>query len=136
MGTSEITKKLKIKRNIFCTLDYVIWIGVAIFTIVSTFCMLEAKDSGGMPILSEEVKALLVSLTCTSAVGIIAAIIIKDKIRTAVWMISLLICSLLYKEVGMYCILGAWFTDEYLIHSIFNYYKGRVKINKEIDLRM
>lgn len=135
MAKSEITKKLIKKRNIFAILDTIAWVGVGMFSAIMTFLMLDAKDKSGMPIISADFKALIVSVGITAIIGIVAAIVIKDKIRTAVWMLSLIMLTVIYKDLGMYCTLGAWFIDEYVIHSLYVHYRDRVKINKEIDLR-
>lgn len=135
MAKSERTKKLIKRRNIFFALSVLTWIGVALFTVISVFCLVEAKDSEGTPIFAPEFKQLLISLGVTTIIGIVCTLVIKDKLRTAIWMLCLILCTVMYKSVGMYSILGAWFIDEYVFHTFYNYYKTRVTINKEIDLR-
>lgn len=133
--TSDRTKSLIKKYRVFKWLDIACWVGIAIFTFISVLCLINGTDEKGTPIFSQEFKAFLVSLGVTTIVGIIAALIIKDKMRTAIWMLSLILCTVMYKEVGMYCILGAWFIDEYIFHALKVKYKNLIVINKEIDRR-
>lgn len=132
---SERTKSLKKKILIFGLLDFITWISVAVFTIVSVFCLIDAKDPTGTPIFSDQFKQALLGIGITTIIGIIFAIIIKDKIRTAVFIICVIACSIMYKEIGMYIILSIWLIDEYVFNLIYKHCKTKIVINKEIDLR-
>lgn len=134
MASSERTKSLRKKRNIFKALDIITWIGVAIAAFVISLVAINNRDPS-MPIFTEEFKALLVSLGVTVVIGIICSLVIKEKMRTAIWMISLVIFTVTCKEAGMFSILGAWALDEYIFHGLYEYYQKRLIINKEIDLR-
>lgn len=136
MATSERTKSLKRKRNFFATLSFALWIGTVLFLAIYAFALIGANPKeGGIEILSPEAKDILIGLGTTGIIGIIGVIIIKDKIRIFIWMCSLIMSVVLFKEVGMYVILGIWFVDEYILHNLYKYFAKRVTINKEIDLR-
>lgn len=135
---SERTKSLKKKRSLFGILTYGLWLGVAIFLAVFAFVKVGGSKEvaeEGMQILSPEMKDALIGLGTTVGVAAIGAIIIKDKIRTFVWMISLIISIILFDKVGMYVVLAVWLVDEYILNSLFKHYCHLVEINKEIDLR-
>lgn len=133
---SGITKDLKKKRNIFGIISVCLWLGCALASVISIFCKIDLTNPEGTPIFSEEFKALLISLGTTAIIGIIVACIIKNKVRTFIWMICTIINTVLFKEAGMYIILAIWFFDEYVFYGLYKHYADRVKINKEIDLRM
>lgn len=134
MAASERTKKLRTLRNVFSLLSFGLWLGVGIFSAITTFLALGDMEFGGA-VFSAEFKAMLASIGITTLIGLVLAIILKNKLRTAIWMISLVICSICYKEVGMYVVLGIWALDEYCFTLLANYYNKRLIINKEIDLR-
>lgn len=135
MQTSDRTKKLRRLRNGFFWADILCWLGMACFTVVSVICLIDSKDASGIPIFSEDFKALLVSLGATTVIGLIAALVIKDKIRTTIFMLCVILNSIMYKEAGMYVTLAVWFVDEYVLHGLYARYKLKTDINKEIDLR-
>lgn len=133
---SDRTKSLKKKRNLFGILSFVMFLGTALFFLISAFCKLDLTSPEGIPIFSDELKSMLVGLGTTACIGILGAVIIKDKIRTFLWMVSLVISVILYDQAGMFTVLGIWLTDEYVIHNLFKHYCHLVQINKEIDLRI
>lgn len=135
MKTSDRTKRLRKGKFGFLIADVVCWVGMAAFTVISVVCLLDKKDGSGTPIFSEDFKALLVSLGVTTIVGLIAALVIKDKMRATIYMLCLILNSVMYKEGGMYATLAVWFVDEYVFHALYERYKLKVSINKEIDLR-
>jgi len=136
MATREITKKIKKKRDFFGFISVGLWIGTALFCIIAIFCKIDLKNPEGIEIFTPEFKAWLISLGSTAIIGIILGFIIKDKIRTVVWMVCTVINACLFKDVGMYVTLAVWFTDEYIFHALYLRYKMRYAINKEIDKRM
>ena len=134
MKTSKRTKDLRKRRNIYLALSTILWVGAMVFTVISTFICV--GNSGGIfPIFSEEFKHLLLSLGITGIIGLVLTLFIKDKMRVAMWMLSLCICTAIYKEVGMYSILACWALDEYVFATLTKYYQTRLVINKEIDMR-
>ena len=132
---STRTKELRKKRNIFFVLSTVMWVGITVFSVVSVFVCIASNGNNGLPIFSNEFKHLLLSVGITGVIGLVAAIFIKDKLRTAIWMLSLCLCTAIYKEAGMYSVLGCWLIDEYVFTALTRYYHTRLVINKEIDLR-
>jgi len=141
---SPRTKKVRKLRNIFAALSTILWIGTALVLVAIVFSKLAltSKDAtvteatkATASILSEEVKNLLLSISTTAVIGILGTILIKDKMRTFIWMLNLVVCTVLYKETGMYVILVLWFLDEYILYSLYKHYKHLVVINKEIDRR-
>jgi len=136
MATSEITKEIKRKRNIFGAISAFMWVGTALASVIAMLCKLDATSSTGMPIFSEEFKSLLISIGTTALIGIVVACFIKNKIRTFIWMICTVLNAAAFKEVGMYITLALWLLDEYCFYLLYNHYKKRVEINKEIDQRM
>ena len=135
---SDRTKSLKKKRNLFAILSFGLWVGTLLFLAIYAFCTVgnaEEVAKQGIEILSKEVKDILIGLGITAIIGIIGVIIIKDKIRTFIWMLSLILAVILFKEAGMYVILCLWLVDEYIFTNLFHHYCHLVQINKEIDLR-
>lgn len=133
---SDITKQLKKKRNIFGAISVLLWVGTAIASVIAMLCKIDMDESSGTPIFSPEFKAFLVSLGVTVIIGIIVACIIKNKIRTFIWMICTVLNAAIFKEAGMYITLSLWFVDEYIMYALYKRYADRVKINREIDLRI
>lgn len=132
---SKRTKDVSKLSKIFFFSSFVCFIGVAIFTIIATFSHVGASNKTGMDILSDSVKTQVVSLSITMIIGLVLALIIKEKMRTTIYMLALLINSILFKEAGMYTILGIWAIDEYILTNLHKHYHNLLIINKEIDLR-
>jgi len=134
--TIEVTKK----RNIFGAISYALWIGTALILTFCAFATVGGEKAietahNTTTILSESAKAALLSIGTTAIIGIAASILIKDKLRTAFWMASVVMSAILYGSTGMYIILALWLIEEYVIHTLYKYYASKVSINKEIDLR-
>lgn len=134
---SARTKSLKKKRNIYGVISYGLWIGTALFMIIYALATkdLPAPKEGTIQFVTEEAKNWLFGLGLTAVIGIIGAIIIKDKIRTFIWMMSLIMSVILFGKGGMFTVLAIWFIDEYIIYALFKRNCRLVQINKEIDLR-
>ena len=135
MGKSKRTKDCKKLSIVFFVCSFVCFIGVALFAIIAAFSKVGGTEKEGMEIISEALKTRLVSLSITMIIGIVLALIIKDKIRTTIYMLALVVISILYKEVGMYVVLGVWALDEYVFTALHKHYKQLTTINKEIDKR-
>lgn len=134
--TIDVTKK----RNIFGFISYFLWITVVLVLVFFTFKkfstpaeIVESAESEGF--ISESGKAFILSTSITVIIGVIATIVIKDKLRTFFWMVSVVLSAVIFKSTGMYIVLGIWLVDEYVFHNLYKYYKSKVSINKEIDLR-
>lgn len=144
MSISARTKQVKMLRNIFGGISFALWIGTLLFFVITIYSRIATTgtedvaasvDSATIELLSKEMKDLLLSVSTTAIIGVLGTIIIKDKIRTFIWMLNLIMGVILYKEVAMYTVLAIWFIEEYVIHALYLYYKNAVQINKEIDRR-
>lgn len=133
MAKSARQKTLKRRMLLFGGISTLMWLCTAIVIVLLSFTKLKEKDSSGIPIFSEEIKSIVVSIGVTVAIGLCIAVIIKEKVRTAIYMGSLILATLLYKEVGMYTILGIWFTDEYIVYMLYKRFKKQYEIRREID---
>lgn len=132
--TSERTKSLIYKKRLFGIISFCLFIATALFFIITAFCKVDLpKSEGGF--IDEDLKSAAVGISTTSIICIIGVIIIRDKIRIFVWMVTLILAVLLYDKVGMFIVLGIWAIDEYVFYMIYKRYKRLVEINKEIDLR-
>ena len=129
------TKDVKKLSRIFFWLSVVCFAGVAIFTIIATFTHLGGSEKTGADILSDALKTQLISFSITTIICLILTLFIKEKIRTAIYMLALVINAILFKEAGMYTILAIWFVDEYIFTALHKHYKTLLTINKEIDRR-
>ena len=134
MGKSPRYISLRRKKIAYGIISTLMWIITGLTFIILSLAKIKQKDTSGIPIISPELKSLVTSIGVTALIGIILAIIIKDKIRTAVYMLSLILATIVYKEVGMYIVLGIWFIDEYIIHALYKKYSRKLEIRKEIDL--
>jgi cytochrome bd-type quinol oxidase subunit 2 len=132
---SKRTKDVRKLARIFGILSFVCFVGVAIFAIISVFSHIGGSEKDGMSIISEELKTVLISLSTTLVIVIIAALIIKEKARNTIYMLSLVSQALFFNKVALYIILGVWALDEFVFRFLHNRYKNLAIINKEIDLR-
>lgn len=140
MAKSKRTSEVIKKRNLFFIISLSMWVGTALFMVLSIVSKITSKEAVEETIestefLSPQLKAILFSLSTTLLIAIVASIIIKDKIRTFVWEVCVVIAAILFKETGLYIVLGLWFVEEYIFHALYIRYKEKVSINKEIDLR-
>ena len=135
MKKSERTKKVQNLSFIFGLSSLLCWLGVAIFSVIVAFSKVGGSEKTGVDILSDALKTKLISLSITVIIGLICALLIKEKARTTVYMLSLLLLTIVYGETAMYIVLSIWFTDEYVLHALHKRYKNLSTINKEIDLR-
>lgn len=131
---SSRAKDLKRKKIIFGLMSTLAWVVTGIVFVIIALSKFKTKDSSGVPIFSNEIKAMITSIGVTAVIGLVIGIIIKDKIRTFVFMASTVLATLMYKEVGMYIVLGIWLVDEYIIHSLYKKYSRLYEIRKEVDL--
>lgn len=135
--TSDRTKSIRKKRNLFGILSFVLWVGTALFLAIYAFCTVGNAEAAkeGTEIFTKEFKNILIGLGTTVLVALVGVIIIKGKIRTFVWMVSLILAVVLFKDAGMYVVLFIWLIDEYIFTNLFHHYCHLLQINKEIDLR-
>lgn len=134
-NVSQRTKDVKKRAVVYFIISTLMTVGVVLFTVISTFTKIGGTESTGKDILSEALKAQIISLSVTAIICLLLIFIIKDKVRHTLYMLSIIIAAIIYKEVGMYIVAGIWFVDEYIIHALYKRYKNLITINKEIDLR-
>ena len=132
---SKRTKDCAKLARVFFFLSFVCFIGVAIFTVIACFTRLGGSEEQGMKIISDELKTLLVSTSITILIVSVLAFFIKNKARTTIYMLALIVNGVLFKEVGMYSVLGVYALDEYVFTSLCKHYHSLHVINKEIDRR-
>lgn len=132
---SQRTKDVKKRAFIFWLLSTLITVGVVLFAVISTFSKIGGSESTGKDILSDAFKAQVISLSVTAIICVLLIFIIKDKIRHTLYILSIIIAAIIYKEVGMYIVAGVWALDEYVIHALYLRNKNLITINKEIDRR-
>lgn len=132
---SERTKNCAKLSILFRVLSIICFLGVALFTVIAVFSHVGGSEKQGIEIISEELKTRLVSLSVTVVIVAIAAFFIKNKMRTTIYMLALILNGILFKELGMYIILGVYFVDEFIFTALHQHYKQLTTINKEIDRR-
>ena len=133
---SKRTKDCRKQAIIFRVVSIVCWLGVAIFAVIAAFSKVGGSEKSGIDILSEAVKTKLISLSVTVIVGIIISLLIKEKARITIYMLSLILLTVVYGETAMYIVLAVWALDEYLFNALYKKYKRLIEINKEIDKRV
>ena len=69
----------------------------------------------------------------TAVIGTILTFFLKEGMRTFIWIVCVVLGSIVFGAPGMYTILAVWLLDDYVIHKLFIYYKGKLSIRKEIE---
>lgn len=142
--TSERTKHVRKLRNIFGLCSVLCWVGVALAVIIVALTKIGGASSNEVAAegdklieigVSQALKDKIVALGITTAIIIISAIFIKEKVRTTIYLISIVLMRICAGEIGSYIVLGVFALDEYIFHPLFKHYANKVTINKEIDLR-
>lgn len=133
MKASERTKSCKRKALAFTIISVLLWIGAALFAVISAITI--ATGGSGTHIITEEFKAKLISLSVSAIILLILTAFMGEKLRMLTWMLSMILSTICYGEVAMYIVFGVWLLDEYLFSNLAKYYRNKVSINKEIDLR-
>jgi len=138
MATSDRTKVLKKKRFLFFILSYGVWVATALFFTIFAFATLGKEQTMAQRIFgifSADAQKWLVALGSTTIIALIGTIIVKDKMMTFVWMVTLVLAVMLFGKAGMFIVLIIWGIDDYVLLPMFKHYCHLVQINKEIDLR-
>lgn len=129
---SERQKQLKKKALIFGIISWAMLFGLLTVYLIAGFANMNAvKD--GVQVFTEEAKHIVISMSITAIIGVIATIFLKEGMRTFIWIVCVVLGSLVFKEPGMYVALSLWLIDDYIIHKLFKYYQGKLSIRKEID---
>jgi len=129
---SERQKSLRKKAILFGIISWVTLFTLLTVYLISAFVNLNAIRDG-VQIFTDEAKHIIVSMSVTAIIGVIATIFLKEGMRTFIWIVCVVLGSLIYKEAGMYVALGLWLVDDYVIHKLFIHYKNKLVIRKEID---
>ena len=129
---SERYKQLKKKTIIFGIISWATLFTLLTVYLIAGFANMNAvKD--GVQVFTDEAKHILISMSVTAIIGVIATIFLKEGMRTFIWIVCVVLGSLVFKAPGMYVALGLWLVDDYVIHKLFKYYQGKLSIRKEID---
>lgn len=132
MIKSKRQKELKNKALIFGIISYATLFVLLTVYLISAFVNFNAVQDG-VQVFTEEAKKIVISMSITAIIGIIATFFLKEGMRTFIWIVCVILGSLVYKEPGMYIALGCWLIDDYVIHKLYLYYKNKLSIRKEID---
>lgn len=128
------TKICKKRMILFNMLSILIWIGIAIFSFVTI--LVKTSGSGSKDINNYiEIKSGLIGIGITILIALIISIFISNKLRTTLYMLSVIVAALIYGNVAMIIEFAIWSIDEYVFKSLAAYYKNAYITNKEIDLR-
>lgn len=137
MKTSTAAIVNKKKYLTYKVISIALWMSVAIFTLVTGLVKASGADLPGSEYveLTDSFKSTIVGFGITMVIALFIALFISNKLRTTVWMLSVIICTLVYGKVAMIIIFLSWFADEYIFFALAKKYKNKWEINKEIDLR-
>ena len=129
---SERQKQLRTKTLIFGIISWSMLFTLLTVYLIAGFANMNAvKD--GVQVFTDEVKHIVISMSITAIIGVIATIFLKEGMRTFIWIVCVILGSLVFKDTGMYIALSCWLIDDYVIHKLFLYYKNKLSIRKEID---
>ena len=132
MAKSERYKQLKKNTIIFGIISWATLFTLLTVYLIAGFANMNAvKD--GVQVFTDEVKHIVISMSITAIIGVIATIFLKEGMRTFIWIVCVILGSLVFKDTGMYIALSCWLIDDYVIHKLFLYYKNKLSIRKEID---
>lgn len=132
MAKSERYKSLKKKSIIFGIISYAAVFITMLVCLIAGYANFNAVHDG-IQVFTEEAKTVFVSMTVTAVIGVILTFFLKEGVRTFIWIVCVILGSIVFKEPGMYTVLGVWFIDDYVIHKLFLYYHDKLKIRKEIE---
>lgn len=129
---SDRQKQLKKKAILFGIISWATLFTLLTVYLISAFANLNAIRDG-VQIFTDEAKHIIISMSVTAIIGVIATIFLKEGMRTFIWIVCVVLGSLIYKDAGMYVALSLWLVDDYVIHKLFIHYKNKLVIRKEID---
>ena len=132
MAKSARYKSLKKRTVIFGILSFgMLFVSLLVCLIAGAIDINTVKD--GVQIFTDEAKTIFYSMSITAVVGTVLTFFLKEGMRTFLWIVCVVLSAIVFKEVGMYAILGTWLLDDYVIHKLFMYYKNKLSIRKEIE---
>ena len=122
---SQTTKTLKIKKNIFHGLSWLLTFA----PILIWLCVAMAKSN-------DLTKTSLAITILIAGMLTLVNLLLKYSIRSTIW-ILLIGMYIALKDITPLLIIIAVCTilDEFIVHPLYVHYRDRYKINKEIDKR-
>ena len=122
---SQTTKTLKIKKNIFHGLSWLLTFA----PILIWLCVAMAKSN-------DLTKTSLAITILIAGMLTLVNLLLKYSIRSTIWILLIGIYIAL-KDITPLLIIIAVCTilDEFIVHPLYMHYRDRYKINKEIDKR-
>ena len=126
------TKKCKATRNILGILSWLLCFGAAAFFIIFAFAsgMIGAGGS-----LVTKMGTVLYGFMLSILPLVTIAVIVKNKVKPLVFTADVIVANVIFGTVGLYTMFMVWLLDTYVITPLYNKYKEKYAINKEIDKR-
>ena len=126
------TKKCKVTRNIFGILSWVLCFGAAAFFIIFAFASGMISGDGS---LVTKIGTILYSFILSILPLVTIAVIVKNKVKPLVFTADVIVANVMFGSIGLYTMFVIWLLDTYVITPLYNKYKEKYAINKEIDKR-
>lgn len=126
------TKKCKVTRNIFGILSWFLCFGTAAFFIIFAFAsgMIGMGDG-----LVTKMGTILYGFMLSILPLVTIAVIVKNKVKPLVFTADVIVANVIFGSIGLYTMFIVWLLDTYVITPLYNKYKEKYAINKEIDKR-
>lgn len=119
-------KQYKKKRNKFHIASLLLMTLTLLFYIIYGYVVMFSGPKESSVI--KDIVWMLIPYGITAIILLAICIFISNKLRTTVWMASVIIGTLLF---GRYCLLitfGLWIIDEYILFAKYNKYKLRTEM--------
>ena len=126
------TKKCKVTRNIFGILSWFLCFGAAAFFIIFAFASGMIGRDGS---LVTKIGTILYSFILSILPLVTIAVIVKNKVKPLVFTADVIVANVIFGSIGLYTMFVVWLLDTYVITPLYNKYKEKYAINKEIDKR-
>lgn len=134
---TEITKEYKKKRNIFLTISILLYLGTCgfliIYGVVNGFNMTSDKETYS---LGQQLLSIFMPLLVSFGILIVITIFVKEKVKNTVWMANMLLSIYLFGINGGWVVVSIYAVDEFIIEKLYQHYKAKFTISKEIDRRL
>lgn len=123
---SETTKKLKIKKNTFHLISWILTFAPILIWLVVAMCK------------SSEITKPALAITITvAALFSMVNLLLKYSIRSTIWILLIGIYVALKNITPLLIVIAVCtILDEFVVHPLYKHYKEKYKINKEIDSRI
>ena len=90
---------------------------------------------GGDGSLVTKMGTVLYSFMLSILPLVTIAVIVKNKVKPLVFTADVIIANVIFGSIGLYTMFVIWLLDTYVITPLYNKYKEKYAINKEIDKR-